>query len=80
MSPDDVSIRDAVQRYKAGMPTEDLLAITEAEIADPNLDVSGVMFHLGRHSADPALWGAGADALVEILETLRQPLERLDPA
>ncbi len=72
MSPDGLSIRDAVQRYKAGMPTEDLLAINEAEIADPNLDVSGVMFHLGRHSADPAVWGAGADALVAVLERLRQ--------
>ena len=61
-----------MQRYKAGMPTEDLLAITAAEIADPNLDVSGVMFHLGRHSADPAVWGAGVDALVEMLETLRR--------
>ena len=30
------------------------------------------MFHLGRHSADPELWGAGADALLEILETLRR--------
>lgn len=72
MSPDGASIRDSVQRYKAGMPTEDLLAIEAAEIADPNLDVAGLMFHLGRHSAEPALWSAGVDALARILEPLLQ--------
>ncbi len=71
MSPDGLSIRDAIQRYKAGIPSEDLFAITEAEIRDPNLDVAGLMLHLGRHSADPALWSAGIDALATILERLR---------
>ncbi len=71
MSPDGLSIRDAVQRYKAGIPTEDLLAIDAAEVADPNLDVAGIMFHLGRHSADPALWGHAVDALSGMLERLR---------
>jgi diaminopimelate decarboxylase len=71
MSPDGMSIRDAVQRYKAGVPTEDLLAIEEATIADPRLDVAGLMLHLGRHSADPGLWSAAVDALAEILERLR---------
>ena len=71
MSPDGLSIRDAVQRYKAGIPSEDLFAIREAEVRDPNLDVSGLMLHLGRHSADPALWSAGIEALGAILERLR---------
>ena len=35
MSPEGLSIREAVQRYKAGIPTEDILGITEAEIRDP---------------------------------------------
>ncbi len=71
MSPDGLSIRDAVQRYKAGIPSEDLFAIPEAQVRDPNLDVSGLMLHLGRHSADPALWSAGIEALAGILERLR---------
>jgi diaminopimelate decarboxylase len=72
MSSDGSSIRDAVQRYKAGIPTEDLLAIEAAEIARPSLDVAGVMLHLGRHSAEPAVWSAAVDALAELLDRLRE--------
>jgi diaminopimelate decarboxylase len=71
MSPDGKSIRDAVQRYKAGIPTEDLLAMTEDEISDSNLDLCGVHLHLGRHSADPALWTAAVTGLCQLLERLR---------
>jgi diaminopimelate decarboxylase len=71
MSPDGHSIRDAVQRYKAGIPSEDLFAIPEAAIRDPNLDVAGLMLHLGRHSANPELWSAAIEALGAILERLR---------
>ena len=40
MSPAGLSIRGALDRYKAGIPTEDLLAITDDEIRDPALDLS----------------------------------------
>ena len=72
MSPEGLSIRDAVQRYKAGIPTEDLLAIEAREIDDPNLDLTGIMLHLGRHSAEPALWSGGVAALAELVERLRE--------
>jgi diaminopimelate decarboxylase len=71
MSAEGVSIRDAVQRYKAGIPTEDLLAIGAAEIANPDVDLTGIHFHFGRHSADPAVWSAAVDALCALLEELR---------
>jgi diaminopimelate decarboxylase len=72
MSPQGASVRDATQRYKAGIPTEDLLAITGTDIRDPNLDVVGVHLHLGRHSADPAIWTSAIDALAELLARLRE--------
>ncbi len=72
MSPDGASVRDSLQRYKAGIPVEDLLAIEPSEIADPNLDVAGLMLHLGRHSSDPQFWRAGVDALVDTVERLRK--------
>ena len=72
MSPDGLSIREAIQRYKAGIPTEDLLAVEASTIADPNLDVTGIMFHLGRHSTDPELWTAAIDALAELIAHLRE--------
>ena len=71
-APDGLSISEAVQRYKAGIPSEDLLAIEPAELRDVNLDASGLMLHLGRHSADPTLWGAAVDALSALLERLRE--------
>lgn len=72
MSPDGASIRDAVQRYKAGIPTEDILGIDASEIEAPNVDLTGIHFHIGRHSADPAVWGAAIDALCELLGELRR--------
>jgi diaminopimelate decarboxylase len=71
MSAAGASIREAVQRYKAGIPSEDLLAIDASEIADPNLDMAGVHLHLGRHSADPEMWRVAIDGLAEMLERLR---------
>ena len=71
MSPDGASIRDAIQRYKAGIPTEDILAIGAAEIADANLELTGIHFHLGRHSTDPAIWSAAIDGLCALLAELR---------
>ena len=65
MSPDGASVRDAIQRYKAGIPTEDILAIGAAEIARPQPRRStGIHFHLGRHSTDPAIWSAAIDGAV----------------
>ena len=72
MSPQGASVRDAIQRYKAGIPTEDLRAIAESDIRDPNLDVAGVHLHLGRHSADPGMWASAIDALAELLAGLRE--------
>ncbi len=71
MSPSGVSIRDAIQRYKAGIPSEDVLALDASAIADSRLEVSGLMFHLGRHSAEPAVWTAGVDWLAGMVERLR---------
>ncbi len=70
MSPGGASVRAALDRYKAGIPTEDLLAIDEAEALDPNLDLAGLMLHLGRHSADPAMWETAIGALGDLLERL----------
>ena len=39
--PTGLSVREAIQRYKAGIPTEDILAISEDEIRDPDLDLAG---------------------------------------
>ena len=72
MSADGASIREALQRYKAGIPTQDMLAIDRSAITDPALDVAGIMLHLGRHSADPGMWSAAVADLLDLLGRLRQ--------
>jgi diaminopimelate decarboxylase len=72
MSPEGTSIRAAIQRYKAGIPTEDLFAFTADELRDPCLELTGLHLHLGRHSSDPAMWAAAVDAVADLLAELRE--------
>ncbi len=63
----DVIIRDAAQAYKPGIPTEILLRVGEDALRAPELDVRGVMVHLGRHTSDLEVWrrmAAGVGALI----------------
>jgi diaminopimelate decarboxylase len=72
MSPEGLSIRSAVQRYKAGIPTEDLLSLPAGEARDSALDLAGVHFHIGRQSPDPAVWAGAVDSLADLLGRLRE--------
>ena len=72
MSPEGLSIRGAIQRYKAGMPMPDLLGLSEAEVRDPALDLAGIHFHIGRQSAEPRVWAASIDSLVDLLAELQR--------
>ena len=71
MSPAGLSVRGALDRYKAGIPTEDILALDEAEIRDPAVDLRGIHMHVGRHSADPGVWEAAVASLGALLAGLR---------
>lgn len=79
MAADGSSVREAVQRYKAGIPTEDLLAIEATAIADPRIEATGLMLHVGRQLTDPAVWRAAAEAMVELLGQLRERWEGWAP-
>ena len=71
MSPAGLSVRSALDRYKAGIPTEDILALAAAEVLDPNLDLRGIHMHVGRHSDDPSVWSTAVASLGELLIRLR---------
>jgi len=71
MSTSGESVREAIQRYKAGIPTEDIRAIPAEAALDPHIDLAGIHFHLGRHSAEPGVWSAAVAALCELLDELR---------
>jgi diaminopimelate decarboxylase len=67
---EDVPIVEFARTYKPGIPTADLVDAGRAAIAAPELDVSGLMAHLGRHHHDPEVWRGMVRAVVETVGTL----------
>ena len=66
----DVPIRLAASAYKPGIPTEDLVAIGPAALAADELDVAGVMAHLGRHHHSLDVWRAMASSFADTIGDL----------
>lgn len=79
MATDGSSVREAVQRYKAGIPTQDLVAIEAAAVADSRIDAAGLMLHIGRHLTDPAVWSSAADAMAATIAELREAWDGWTP-
>ena len=52
----DASVRVAAHRYKPGIPLEQAGETARRALATPGVELRGLMAHLGRHSADPAVW------------------------
>jgi diaminopimelate decarboxylase len=75
---DPVSVAEAVARYKPGIPTAELLAVHPRDFR--GVDVVGVMFHIGRHGADPGLWAEAIGSLARILAALRDAWGGWEPA
>jgi diaminopimelate decarboxylase len=67
---EDVPIAAFARTYKPGIPTSDLLEAGPEALAAGELDVSGVMAHLGRHHHDPEVWRGMVAAVVETLGEL----------
>jgi diaminopimelate decarboxylase len=67
---DDVSIRSFASTYKPGIPTDDLLAAGRAALDADELEVRGVMAHLGRHHHEPEVWRGMVRGVVATLAEL----------
>jgi len=65
-----VPMRDAFGRYKPGIPWEDLDA-AGAALTAPELDLSGVHMHFGRHTTDLDELGHVIDRYAELIGELR---------
>jgi diaminopimelate decarboxylase len=66
----DVPIRLAASAYKPGIPTEDLLENGPEALATEELDVAGVMAHLGRHHHSIDVWRAMASSFADTIGAL----------
>ena len=67
-----VTIGEATQLYKPGIPTDEPLEAGRGAVEAPELDAVGVMVHVGRHGADPDIWRRLARATVGIVAELRE--------
>jgi diaminopimelate decarboxylase len=76
---DVVPIRDAAQAYKPGIPTEALLRLGPETLSAPELEVTGVMAHLGRHSTDLEVWRRMAHGVGTVIGTLHAAWDGWEP-
>ena len=67
---DDVPIREAAAAYKPGIPTEELIELGPAALHADELDVAGVMAHLGRHHHGSEVWAAMAASFADTIGAL----------
>jgi diaminopimelate decarboxylase len=52
----DMAIRDAAQLYKPGIEPTAARALGHRALSEGGVELTGLMTHLGRHSADPGVW------------------------
>ena len=67
---EDVPIREAAAAYKPGIPTQDLERHGRAAIDAEEVDVVGVMAHLGRHHHAIDVWRAMAASFAQTIGRL----------
>jgi len=66
----DLSIRVAADRYKPGIPSRDATAIGALALAAPEVELTGLMVHLGRHSAHADVWASMAKSFADLVADL----------
>jgi diaminopimelate decarboxylase len=66
----DMAIRDAAQLYKPGIEPTAAREIGRRALSHGRIELTGLMTHLGRHSADPAVWAKMAAGFGETVAGL----------
>jgi diaminopimelate decarboxylase len=65
-----MSIRDAANIYKPGIEVGAAVRVGRRALAHPSTQLTGLMTHLGRHSADPAVWSTMARTFGSVVARL----------
>jgi diaminopimelate decarboxylase len=66
----DASVYETAQEYKPGIPSDELVVAGREAVEAPELDVLGLMSHLGRHRNDLETWRAYAASAGEMVAEL----------
>ena len=74
-SAQDESVAQVAHAYKPGVAPEQAAALAARIVAEPGLELTGLMVHLGRHRADLQTWGLMARAVADAVGRL---VARLD--
>ena len=74
-----VSVRDAFQMYKPGIPTESLAAAARRLLEAPGVELTGVMMHAGRQTASLRIWSRMLRSYVHVIEALRDATGGWEP-
>ena len=64
---DALPMSEAARRYKAGIPTSDLLEAGRRALAEPAIELRGLMVHLPRHRTEVAVWATAAERFVDVV-------------
>jgi diaminopimelate decarboxylase len=70
--PEPVSVRAAAHMYKPGIPTEDLADAAGRLLEAPQVELTGVMMHAGRHTTNLRVWSRMMQRYVEVIGWLRE--------
>ncbi len=62
-----LDVHTAAQRYKPGIPREAIVEVGRRALATPELELVGLMAHLGRHSAEVGVWSAMGESFAEVV-------------
>ncbi|MFI5250423.1 MAG: diaminopimelate decarboxylase family protein [Gemmatimonadales bacterium] len=65
-----MAIRDAAQLYKPGIEPGAARELGRRALSHRGIELTGLMTHLGRHSADPAVWAKMAAGFGEVVAGL----------
>src|SRR5262245_17873215 len=69
---DEMSVREAADAYKAGIPTSDVEVMGKRALASEDVELIGLMAHLGRHRADLDTWRGMVVAFVRSMARLSE--------
>ncbi|MGO9426980.1 MAG: diaminopimelate decarboxylase family protein [Steroidobacteraceae bacterium] len=68
----NMTIRDAANLYKPGIELSVAVHVGRRVLQHPNTRLTGLMTHLGRHSADPAVWATMARTFGSVVAELAE--------
>jgi diaminopimelate decarboxylase len=74
-SAEGKSVAQAAHAYKPGVPPEQAAGLATALLAEPDVELTGLMVHLGRHRADPETWRLMAACVAEAVAELMSALD-----